>query len=321
MDNQNNPTPTPEPVVNPPMPTTTTTPSYQPITPQAATTPQPIPPKPTEPTLSSPFAATGSSLPVQPSQKKGSLLWLWITLGVVTLLAIIAGIVLFMSKQAADTAAHEYTSATTAYVKKVYDSVDKSSSIAEAKEDLEEASSAKPVLKTAFLSDLSGDYSKAKTLGKTTEDKVREFSLGIAELASIDAYITDSKSKYADITSAVRAAYSATSRTSAVAGLEDALKLIEDVESTTKDTAFPSTLADTKKDLLEAYEAEIDSWKKMIAAAKNGDSTAYEAAYEKFHAAGDQEAEAFIAVYDYFYDISSKQDELLEKFDSFRKTL
>lgn len=261
-------------------------------------------------------ATTDSPITIQAPSKGRKMKWPWIIAGVIAFLAIIGGIVVFSAKQSADSVAKEYTSASAAYVTSVHDAVEKSRTIAAAKENLDKAVNEKPVLKEVFLSSLSSDYQKAKTLQGSVDSKIKEFSAGISELASINAYVTDNKEKYTEVSLAISKARLASTKTATLTAMNNVLTTLQDAEKTTSDTAFPSDLADTKQDILEAYKLEVENWQKMITALENSDSAAYEAAYTQFKLAATKESTAFKAINKYYFSIASKQRELLKKLEA-----
>ena len=323
MNDQNNQNPEsgqtpPQPVVTPPVADTPSQPSIE--TPTSQPTPPLAPSVPTPVVSMVPPTATNVPPVASLQQGKRNLLWLWITIAIVVVAGIIAGVVLFTAKQSADKVAQDYTSASATYVKSVHDSVQNSDSIANAKTELEKSAKSKPVLKEVFLSELSGEYTKAKTLQTSVDKKVNDFSAGISELASIDAFITDNKEKYSDISSAVRVVKSAITKVSAIAAMEKVLTILEDAEKTTSETQFPTELAGTKKDIVAAYKAEVDSWKAMITALESDNSTAYGTAYDRFQLASDEESDGFVKVNRYYFDIPTKQRDLLKTLESSHDT-
>lgn len=327
MNDQNNSSPVAEPTAPPDPAVTPSTPNELPAPAQPelqAATSQPVPPatptNPTSPNPATPPVPNGAPIPVQAPQGKRSLLWLWVTIGIVVLAGIVAGLVLFTSKQSADKVAQEYTAASTTYVTSVHDSVQNSDSIADAKTDLEKVMKDKPVLKQVFLSDLSSEYAKAKTLETSVDKKVNDFSTGISGLANLDAFITDNREQYSDITLAVSNVKAAQTRAATVAAMEKVLTIFETAQKTVSDTQFPAELSDTKKDLVGVYKAEILHWKAMITALEESNSAAYDKAYAQFQEASDKESISFVRINSYFYQIPTKQRDLLEKLQSSHDT-
>lgn len=304
----------PEQQFNAPLPDQPAAP-FAPVTPAPGTmdpTATPAPVMPPQPTV---------TVPAQPVQKKQNLLWLWIMIGVLSFLTIVAGLVLFVSKQSADQAASDYTKAATAYVKTIHSKIEASGTASDAKNDLDESIKQKPELKAVFLSSLSNDYAKAITLQKTVEVNVNEFTIGITELAGLDAYIDQNQENYAKLSAAISATNTSSSKSATLKAMDDVLVILKSAEASTNDARFPSELADAKKDLVAAYKAEVTNWGLMVVAANNNDSAAYSAAFEKFQAAADKESATFDDINEFYYELSTKRQELLDKLDSFYKDL
>lgn len=337
MDSQNNlnsqpeRVPAPDPLVPPAAPESpapvvpdqqfATPVSDLPAAPSAPVTPMPVTVNPTvAPSPDVPPQPT-VTVPAQPVQKKQSLLWLWIMIGVLSFLTIVAGLVLFVSKQSADQAANEYAKAATAYVKAIHDKVEASGTASDAKKDLDESIKQKPELKAVFFSSLSNDYAKAITLQKTVEVNVNEFTIGITELAGLDAYIDQNQENYAKLSAAISATNTSSSKSATLKAMDDVLVILKSAEASTNDAQFPAELADAKKDLIAAYKAEVANWGLMVVAANNNDSAAYSAAFAKFQAAADKESATFDDINEFYYELSTKRQELLEKLDSFYKDL
>lgn len=334
MDNQNNLNPQPERVPTPdPIEPQATSESSVPIAHEqqipASEPVAPSVPVATSLAVADPVVTPTPTIPAQPTvsvsgqpvQKKQNLLWLWIMIGVLTFLTIVAGLVLFVSKQSADQAASDYTKAAAAYVKTVHDKVEASSTASDAKKDLEESLKQEPALKAVFLSSLSNDYAKANALQKTVEVNVKEFTIGITGLAGIDAYIDKNQENYMKLAAAINKTNSSPSIDVTIKAMDEALVILKSAEASTSDAQFPSELADTQKELVGVYKVQVTTWGTMIDAAKKSDSAAYRAAFDRFQTAADQETAIFDDINQFYYELSTKRQELLEKLDSFHKDL
>ncbi|MEO5950036.1 MAG: hypothetical protein ABIQ04_01165 [Candidatus Saccharimonadales bacterium] len=346
MDEQKNITPTPaqfpEPTPVSPPETINASPSIEP----AAYQPQPIAPAQEfnasstpansvttvsapvissftqpSPAPSQPIAAPESFPPVESPKKKSNLLWLWITIGVVFLLAVITAVLFFVSKQNADKVADDYTKSVSSYVDKIHTDVGASASASDAKKDLDNDLSKKPVLKTAFLSSFSDKYKKATELQKTVETQLGTFDAGINDLAGVDSYINHNKENYTKITTAISTIQSSSNETTVLSAMNDALSVMKDAQTSTESAVFPTELATTKTSLINAYKDETKYWQALIDARKAKDSTAYEAALKDFTTASDDESTALDTVNTYYYSLSTKRNDLLDKLDSFHKDL
>ncbi len=329
MDEHNNSTPTPDQVPTPValfQPTPETQNTYQPVT---AFTPtsvpnseQSVPTVPPTPAVSPlPNPVPSSFVPIQTPHKKSNLLWLWITLGAVFVIVVIGAVVFFVSKQTADKVADDYTKSVSSYVDKIHTGAEVAANEADAKKAVDTEFSNKPTLKTTFLSNVSNKYSKAQELQKSVETNVSSFSGGIAELASVYAYVQHNEDNYKKITKAVNTVQSSSVDSIVVGAMEDVLGVLKDAQTSTEAVLLPTELTSAKKDLAAAYKGEVIQWSALLSARKAKNATAYNTAYTGFTNASRAESTALNKINSYYFELSTKRNDLLEKLDSFKKQI
>lgn len=185
QDNQNNPNNQPPQPYPPnanqptsdsaPIPPTQVATNYSPVSPNVQPTveqnPQPFSQAPQPYIAQQPAPIQGA--PSTNVAKKRSLVWLWITLIVVIALVISAIVTALVSVNNANSVAKTYSSSLKVYLSDVADTVSGSSSSLDA--TIKEVDDIKkPVLKSAFLSNLSTEYKEAQANTQKANSVVSE---------------------------------------------------------------------------------------------------------------------------------------------------
>ena len=183
-----------------PIPPTPVATNYSPINPSTQPTieqnPQPLNQTP------QPYAAQQPS-PIQGAQnasvvKKRSLAWLWITLAVIVVLAISVVATVLISVNNANSVAKTYSSSLKVYLNDVADTISGSSSspdgVVKKIDDIK-----KPVLESAFLSNLSPEYKEAQTNSQIADSVVLEAKTEAELYDNLYIFYTDLTSESEEI--------------------------------------------------------------------------------------------------------------------------
>lgn len=201
MDNQPDQQPpephSPQPTEPQPLVPNPTQLDQQPAAPQSTEFTQPLPVQPASqpaPQLFAPSSPQPQPLGAPPEPKKRSLLWLWITLGIVGLLISAAIITVVVSVSNANSAARTYNSSVKLYLEDVADTI--SGSAASPSDVVDDVTSIEqPELKEVFLSSLSNEHKESAEMSQEIA------ALVDATVADINTY-ADFYNFYDDFTQA-----------------------------------------------------------------------------------------------------------------------
>ncbi len=259
---------------------------------------------------------------VQPSKKK-SLLWLWLTLG--ASLLIVAGLLagFFVTKSAADTAAHAYTSSVTSYLDNVYDAA---TSAATNPSDVQKAIETikAPVLASTPLGSVSGDYTAAGKLQTEVTGKVDALVTKIKGYAQVHAFYTDYLGLYTDLRTldtSGAAAIAAGSKSLVLVYLNNFRDKLDEVKNLSTKVTVPSELRASVADLGRVFGEMHTNWSAMVSAFNSGNSAAYDAAYANYKKSNSELSDVQRPVTEYFDALSSKTHDSAKELQAYRNTI
>jgi hypothetical protein len=271
----------------------------QPIAPQPpapAPAPAPLAPQPVMTPPQQPIT------PMAPAPKKKSMLWLWITIGVVFLVVIGLVIGFFVSKSNADKAADDYTNSAKSYLADVYDATSGAATDpADIEKDIEGID--KPELKEAFLSDVSDKYGEAKKLSGDVDSKVSDLQTKIKSYAD---FYTFYKKNEAINRSIETISASATTSTEVASALKQVSAKLNEFQKLVEDTTFPDELAGKKDALAKAAKVCATSWRGMVAAFDARDRNGYLSGFNDYKACVPPLTTASRPFNDFYDELSSK---------------
>ncbi len=251
----------------------------------------------------------------QPPKK--SRLWLWITLSAVLVLLVIATILFFVFKGAADKAADEYTNKVSAYVGSVQSVIEDNtitpSKISGAVEALDA-----PKLEDVFLSGVSGKYTDAKKLADESTKKATDAVKAVEEYANFETFYSDWKELDAEM---IRMSRQTISASNAQSVLESFHVKIKDSERLVKNAKLPTELSEPQEAINERLAAASEAWGKMVDAYKMKDSATYQAELAKYNSAVSSLSRTFAPLTTYSNSIPTKVRDAAKVLEDYKTQL
>lgn len=284
----------------------------------------PTPPLSTQDVVDPTTFSKASVAPIGvPVANKKSMVWLWTTIGAALLivLGLVAGY--FVVKGAADTAAQEYTASVKNYVDDIYDAATSPAvSPSDIVEEIEDIKA--PVLEPALLGELSDEYTSAETLQNQSNEKVDVLTKKMNEYARVDVFYTDYQKLYASLQALDAKGASAVATREKVlisAYLKEFLEKLEEIYNLVDSTSFSGTLGSDVEELGRVHRSMVSSWGGMSVAFDNGNSVAYDSAYDRYADVAEMLANAKQPVVVFFNDLSSKSRDTADELKAYRDTI
>ena len=259
---------------------------------------------------------------VQPAKKK-NLLWLWLTLGAISLIIVGLLVTFFVAKGAGDTAARAYTSSAKSYLDNVYDVATSPATSPNVVETAIEAIKA-PILASSPLGSVSSDYVAAGKLKTEVTNKVDTLTTQIKGYAQVHTFYSDYKGLYSDLRAldtTGSAAIKANSRSLVSAYLSSFRDKLKEFENLATKATVPSELRASVADVGRVFGEMHTNWSAMVSAFDGGNSGAYDAAYANYKKSNTQLANAELPISKYYDALSSKTSDSAKELQAYRNTL
>lgn len=269
--------------------------------------PQQVPPS-TPPQSIQPLQMQPASPPVSfsapISQPKKSLLWLWITLGVGLLLVVVLIVTILVAKGNADNVASNYGTSAYGYLGDLYDEANSPASDisqqVKAIDDIDE-----PILRSAFLGGVSGNYGKATKLAVSVKNKGADFK----DKAKLYQNVYNLRSEYTKSTDDFRSLYAQLSGASDSQFVSTLQKMESNLNSLSKlfeDAQVPKDLESTTNELATVYKKMGTAFGEMATAYQARDKASYLAAYQSLAGPTSSESTQLSVLNSYYNDLSVK---------------
>ncbi|MBC7868972.1 hypothetical protein H7X69_02220 [Candidatus Saccharibacteria bacterium] len=282
----------------------------------------PLPTIQTVVTSTTPIATVEPETVVE-SPKKKSLLWLWLTLGAILMIA--AGLMasFFVAKNAADTTARTYTSSVKSYLDDVYDAA---TSAATNPSDVQKAIEVvkAPILATTPLQSVSSDYTAAEKLQTEVTGKVDTLVEKIKGYDQVHAFYADYKALYSDLRtldSTGAAAITLASKPLISVYLSSFRNKLEEVRDLSTNATVPDELRTNIADIGRVFGEMHTSWSAMVSAFDSANENAYDVAYTNYKKSNSELSEVEQPIIKYVDTLSSKIRDSAKELQGYGKTL
>lgn len=259
---------------------------------------------------------TAIKLPKQKKSHKGLFALL------IILVVVVGGLVggYFYLKNAADTAASNYTAKAKTYLNEVYDTaaISSTSDPAALKSSIDGIT--KPILEKPLLSDISfvsTKYPEAAKLNNQVVSQVNALTSTIMGLNDSYVFGTEYDSLSAEATTVSGTVTSDSTKTETLKMLADYQIILEKMQTLTEGAILPDSLAKAQSDLKTALTDEIAATKAQTAALTADKDDEYKAAKADLAAAAVKEASALDTIKAYNLTIPTQIESAAETLKSF----
>lgn len=273
-------------------------------------------------TLTTPVDDDTSATVVLPRKKK-SLLWLWLTIGAVLVVAggLVAG--LLVIKSVADTAAHTYTTNVKSYLADI-DNVATSQATNSSNVKKAVAAIKVPVLAPTLLGGASSDYTAADKLQTEVTNNVNTFTTKVNGYAQVYSFYTGYTGLASDLhTIDTKGAAStvAGSRPFVSSYLGNYRDKLGEIKKLINGATVPSDLSANVKEFGRVYGEMYTNWSAMASAFDSNNNAAYDAAYNKYVVSGAELSGVKFPITNYFNTLPVKIRDSAKELQTYSNTI